>query len=108
MPFAADGPRTEPPVSLPKASGANHAASAAPEPPDEPAGPRVRSCGFRVCPPSELKPFDLPLSANSLVFAFAKMMAPAARNFAVMNASAGGTDPARNTHPAVVGRSFVL
>ncbi len=39
MPLAEEGPRTEPPVSVPKPSWANDAAMEAPVPPLEPAGP---------------------------------------------------------------------
>ena len=39
MPFADDGPRTEPPVSLPSPNCAKPAAIAAPVPPQEPDGP---------------------------------------------------------------------
>jgi hypothetical protein len=56
MPLAADGPRMEPAVSVPRPNCANAAAMAAPVPPLELPGPRARSCGLRVCPPIELKP----------------------------------------------------
>ena len=40
MPFSAAGIRTEPPVSEPSAAGAKAAATATPEPLDEPPGTR--------------------------------------------------------------------
>ena len=51
-PQAAAGMRSDPPVSDPVATGTIRAASAAPEPPDEPPGVRRRSQGLRVgCEP---------------------------------------------------------
>ena len=47
-PQAAAGIRSEPPVSYPVATGTMRAASAAPEPPEDPPGVRVRSHGLRV------------------------------------------------------------
>ena len=46
MPFGVDGPRIDPPVSVPMPIGAYAAAIATPVPPEEPDGVRVRSCGF--------------------------------------------------------------
>ena len=54
MPFVVAGPRIEPPVSVPIPTTAYAAAIATPVPPDDPEGPRVRSCGFSDWPPSEL------------------------------------------------------
>ncbi len=48
MPHSPAGWRTEPPVSVPSASGASQAATAAAEPPLEPPGMRSRSQGLRV------------------------------------------------------------
>lgn len=45
------GMRIEPPPSLPWAPGTMPAATAAPEPPDEPPGVREVSHGLRVGPP---------------------------------------------------------
>ena len=100
MPLAVDGPRTEPPVSVPSPAIANAAAIDAPVPPDDPDGVRVRSCGLRICPPSELCAAP---DANSDRFAFAMMTAPAARSFFTTNASSGGIDPSSSTEPPVVG-----
>ena len=53
-PDHAAGMRTDPPMSLPSASGTQPDATAAPEPPDEPPGVRSVSHGFRVTPHSGL------------------------------------------------------
>ena len=53
-PFAAAGPRIDPPVSVPSPTAAKAAAIAAPVPPLDPAGVRRRSYGFRVIPLREL------------------------------------------------------
>ena len=47
---ATTGTRIEPLVSEPSVSGTRRAATAAPEPPDEPPAIRVGSCGLRVAP----------------------------------------------------------
>jgi hypothetical protein len=49
-PHSEAGTRIEPLVSEPSVSGTCPAATAAPEPPDEPPAMRVRSCGLRVGP----------------------------------------------------------
>ena len=46
------GMRTEPPMSVPSASGTHPDATAAPEPPEEPPGERDGSHGLRVMPHS--------------------------------------------------------
>ncbi len=104
MPLAVDGPRTEPPVSVPSPAIANAAAIDAPVPPEDPDGVRVRSCGLRICPPSELCAAP---EANSDRFALAMMIAPAARSCFTTNASSGGIDPSSSTEPPVVGMSAV-
>ena len=50
VPQNAAGIRTEPPMSEPSARGTQPAATAAPEPPDEPPGVRALSHGLRVTP----------------------------------------------------------
>ncbi len=65
-PQKAAGWRIEPPVSLPKASGLNPAATAAAEPPDDPPGTRLVSHGLCVGPKAEFS-VDEPM-ANSSVF----------------------------------------
>src|SRR5688572_25473715 len=49
-PHTDDGMRIDPPVSVPSAPRQSSAASAAPEPPDEPPTIRVGSWGLRVGP----------------------------------------------------------
>src|SRR5207247_1879484 len=58
MPHHAAGSRTEPPVSVPMATGARPAATATPEPLDEPPGVRCtdRSHGFHGVPRCALVP----------------------------------------------------
>ena len=58
MPFHAAGMRTEPPVSVPIAQGAIRAATATPEPEDEPPGARcvLSSQGFHGVPRCWLVP----------------------------------------------------
>src|SRR5215469_7222687 len=63
----APGSRIDPPVSLPSATAASNAATAAAEPPLEPPGTRVRSYGLRVTPSAEFS-HELPI-ANSSQFA---------------------------------------
>ena len=55
-PLSADGQTIDPSVSVPTASGAYPAATAAPEPDDEPPADRSRACGFRHRPPTALQP----------------------------------------------------
>ena len=54
MPHQAAGMRTEPPMSVPSASGTQPAATAAPEPPEEPPGVPLGFHGLRVTPQSGL------------------------------------------------------
>ena len=74
-PQSAAGWRIEPPVSDPSASGANPAATAAADPPLEPPGTRVGSCGLRVAPNAEFS-VDEPI-ANSSRFVLPIGMPPA-------------------------------
>ena len=53
-PHSAAGTLTEPPVSVPKATGAIRAATAAPEPPLLPPGMRAGSWGLRTGPNAPL------------------------------------------------------
>ena len=50
MPQCAAGMRTDPPVSVPRAPAHSRAATAAPDPPDEPPGMRSTSHGLRTGP----------------------------------------------------------
>ena len=77
MPFSAAGIRTEPPVSEPSAAGAKAAATATPEPLDEPPGTRwvVRSQGFQGVPMTGLVP--QPPKANSTIWVLPRLIMPA-------------------------------
>ncbi len=81
------GWRIEPPVSVPRATGAWNAATAAAEPPDEPPGTRSRSHGLAVGPYAECS-VDEPI-ANSSMFVLPRMTAPAARRRSVTCESYG-------------------
>src|SRR5574341_2362443 len=54
IPHQAAGLRIEPPPSVPRASGARPAATAAPAPPEEPPGVWLRLHGLRVTPNTRL------------------------------------------------------
>jgi hypothetical protein len=56
MPFIAAGQITEPSVSVPMAKAASPAATAAPDPADEPQAVRSSEYGLRTRPPTELQP----------------------------------------------------
>ena len=93
MPQKAAGWRIEPPVSDPRASGANPAATAAALPPDDPPGTRLVSRGFLVGPKAEFS-VDEPI-ANSSRLVLPTATAPAARNRSTTVASYGGFHPSR-------------
>ena len=63
------------------------AATAAAEPPDEPPGTRVMSCGFLVVPKAEFSVDDP--CANSSKLVLPKSTAPCSRNFLITVASVG-------------------
>src|SRR6185503_2460934 len=100
------GDRIDCPVSLPVARTAKLAAMAAPVPPLDPPGVRVRSYGFLVWPPSELT--VVPPLASSVRFDLARISAPAWRRRVTTKASEGGCDLASVFEPPVVGMSAVL
>ncbi len=76
-------------MSLPSASGTQPAATAAPEPPEEPPGVRSRFHGLRVIPQSGL---SVKLEyANSGVVVFPTMIAPAPSSFSTIAALSRGT-----------------
>ena len=75
IPQTAAGCRIEPPVSVPSASGASNAATAAEEPPDEPPGTRLRSQGLRDGPKAEFS-VEEPI-ANSSMLVLPRMTIPA-------------------------------
>ena len=89
MPQNAAGMRIEQPKSVPCAIGSMRAATAAAEPPDEPAGLSARFHGLRVGPNSAL--LVLAPAANSGVLVLASTMAPAALRRRTASASSVGT-----------------
>ena len=101
MPLSAAGMRMEPSVSVPSATSASPAATAAPEPPLEPPGMRAGShglpvrpkCGFSVVIPH----------ANSWVLVLPITSAPAARSAATTGASRSGSRR-KNEEPTRVGK----
>src|SRR5215218_10981364 len=95
----------EPPVSVPIASGASYAATAAALPPPEPPGIRSRSHGLWVLPNAECSVLE-PI-ANSSMLVLPRIGSPASRRRVVMVASYGGTHPSRIREPHVVGRPLV-
>ena len=72
-------------MSEPRASGANPAATAAAEPPDDPPGTRPVSWGLRVGPKAEPS-VDEPM-ANSSMLVFPTITAPARRSLVTTVAS---------------------
>src|ERR1041384_5457362 len=90
IPFVWEGQMIEPSVSVPTAAAHRFAATAAPEPEDEPQAVRSRAYGFRVRPPRD----DQPLTerrprkfAHSLRLVFPRMTAPALRSCLTIKAS---------------------
>ena len=77
-PQAAAGMRIEPPPSEPVAAGTRPAATAAPEPPDEPPGVRVGSQGLRVMPFASVAVHGKIVSSGTFVIPIG--IAPAARS----------------------------
>src|SRR3989442_6220100 len=75
IPFTDDGNRIEPPVSVPSAPRQVRAATAAPEPPLEPAGERSRFQGVRQVPGGGV--WGVPPPAESCIFVLPMMMSPA-------------------------------
>ncbi len=87
-PQLAAGMRREPIPSLPRASGTNPAATAAPLPPEEPPAVRVRSHGLRAVP---CTPSVVPKTHSSGTFVRPTTTAPAARSRATVTwSSAAG------------------
>src|ERR1700733_8528326 len=75
-PHAAEGIRMDPPPSLPCATGTSRAATAAQDPPLDPAGVRVGSQGLRVGPPAGGS--VVATAPNSGVLVLPRLMKPAA------------------------------
>src|SRR3954451_1774093 len=95
----------EPPVSVPRAHGAEPAATAAALPPLEPPGTRARSQGFRTGPKPEFS-FDEPI-ANSSWLVLASSGAPAAGSCSTTVAVCGGRCPGGIREPAWLGTPSV-
>ena len=74
MPQKLAGPRIEPPVSVPIDNGTIAAASALPDPLDDPLGERARSHGLRDGPNPDTTPLPM---ANSSRFTLPTSTAPA-------------------------------
>ncbi len=89
MPHHAAGPRIDPPVSLPIAPMHRPAATAAPDPDDDPDGSSDMSHGLRAG--GHGRSNDDPPIANSQVANLLVMTAPASRNRLTVKASAAGT-----------------
>src|SRR5689334_21890499 len=104
IPQQAAGIRTEPPVSVPRATSASPAATATAEPLDDPPGSRPGSSGFIGVPDHEFTPLADQHSSVRLVLP--TIRAPARRAAATTGASAiaGLACSATTWHPAVVGR----
>ncbi len=100
MPQNAAGTRIEQPKSVPWAIGSMPAATAAAEPPDEPAGLRAGFHGLRVGPNSAL--LVLAPQANSGVLVLARTIAPAALRRRTASASSVGTKSLYSGEPKVV------
>src|SRR5438128_2900667 len=104
IPFHAAGMRTEPPVSVPIATGARPDATATPEPLDEPPGVRwtFRSHGLRGVPMCVLVP-QLPI-ANSTVWVLPRTIMPAELSRSARVAVTGETRPIHTFERPVVTR----
>src|SRR5512136_1728514 len=105
MPLVCDVQMIDPSVSVPMAAAHMFAATAAPEPEDEPQALRSNAYGFLVNPPRLDQPLMecLPRKfAHSLRFVFPRMTAPAARNRLTMKASRRGIEPSNANDPDVV------
>ncbi len=104
IPHHAAGSLTEPPVSVPIATGASPAATATAEPLDEPPGVRCTalSHGLRGVPMCVLVP-QLPM-ANSTVCVLPRTIMPAAMSRSASVAVTGDTRSAHTLEPPVVTR----
>ena len=92
-------------MSVPIASGASNAATAAADPPPDPPGMRSRSHGLWVGPNAECS-VDEPI-ANSSMLVLPRIGSPAALTRAATVASYGGIQPSSSREPAVVGSPLV-
>src|SRR4051795_6650962 len=106
MPHQAAGPRIDPPVSLPIAPGHSPAATATPEPDDDPEGSSATSHGLRAG--GHGRSNEEPPMANSHVASLPVMTAPALRNRLTVKASSAGTWSFISAECAVVRMPAVL
>ena len=103
-PLKLEGMRTEPPPSVPIASGPSPAATAAPAPPDEPPGVMSVFHGLRVTPFSGVS--VTPLWPNSELVLCANTIAPASRSRATAGASASAGVLSVSLLPIEAGQPF--
>src|SRR5262245_4524948 len=104
-PHRAAGQTIDPSVSVPTAIGASPAATAAPEPDDDPPAERSRAWGLRQSPPTALHPEldeDERKFAHSERLVLPRTIAPALRSLDTSGASAFGPVSASAKEPAVV------
>jgi hypothetical protein len=104
-PQCAAGTRTDPPVSVPRASGTTPVATATAEPPEDPPAERLGSCGLRTGPKTGLL-LVIP-SASSCRLVLPTTAAPAARRHPTACWSRPGRDARSAGVPPLVGRSEV-
>ena len=97
-PHCSDGPRMEPPVSVPMANPTKPAAVAAPDPAEDPLEPTSRFHGLLVLPPNQRSP-----KASSPVVSLATSTAPASSRRCTTVASSSITRSAKGAAPQVVG-----
>src|SRR5277367_3963812 len=105
MPLIEAGLTIEPLVSVPTATAHKFAATATADPELDPDGERFVAYGLRVWPPRPLQPLEECVErklAHSLMLAFPKITAPAARRRSATGASWGAYQPSSASDPAVV------
>src|SRR6185369_3215658 len=111
IPLIEAGQVTDPLVSVPIAKRTSPAATAAPDPLDEPQALRSSAHGLWTCPPIALQPeielFER-MFAHSLRLVLPRMTAPASRSLATSGASRLVTLLANARLPAVVGSGPAL
>ena len=100
MPENEAGPRIDPPVSEPSAPTHRPAASAAPDPLEEPPGMWPRFHGLRAG--SKRWPGVWMPHANSWVMSLPSITQPPSESRATQVASVSGTQSSRRAEPAVV------
>ena len=104
-PFIDDGQTTDPSVSVPTAAAAKLAATAAPDPLDDPQLVRSSAYGLRTSPPTALHPLielEERIFAHSLRLVLPRITAPCARRLATSGASRSVTLSLSARLPAVV------